>query len=179
MDMTALTGIFSAIDWLRPSWDLFIVLFFVVSSLLYGISLGRDRILVIMISIYMALAVVKYVPYITDFNASISINDHYALKVSVFLGLFIVMFFLLSQSALVRTLGNSTAQGSWMQVIVFSILHAGLLISVTLSFFPNDIAPWLSQVTRTVFASDPAKAFWVIMPLFAMMALGRKRSEDD
>ena len=43
-------------DWLpplnfaSPTWDLFIILFFVVVSLLYGMSLGRDRILAIIVA---------------------------------------------------------------------------------------------------------------------------------
>ena len=86
----------SNVNWLEPSWDLFIILFFVVASLMYGLSLGRDRLLVILVSIYMSLAVVEYVPFITNFNASININDTFALRVSVFLGIFIILFFFLS-----------------------------------------------------------------------------------
>ena len=33
----------SNVNWLEPSWDLFIILFFVIASLMYGLSLGRDR----------------------------------------------------------------------------------------------------------------------------------------
>src|SRR3989338_7554575 len=165
IDTQQAAAVLSSINWLRPSWDLFIVLTFLVISLLYGISLGRDRILVILVSIYMSLAVVKYVPYVTTFDASISINEHFALKVSVFLGLFILLFFLLSQSALVRTFGSGTRQGSWWQVMVFSVLHAGLLISVTLSFLPAAAVANLHPLTLQAFVSDPAKAVWVILPL--------------
>jgi len=37
--------------------DLFIILFFVIAAFLYGFSLGRDRIVAILVSIYMGLAV--------------------------------------------------------------------------------------------------------------------------
>lgn len=173
-----LTEMLSTIDWLKPSWDLFIILFFVVASFVYGISLGRDRILVILISIYMALAVVKYVPFITEFDANISINENFALKVSVFLGMFVLLFFLVSQSALVRTLGASSSQGKWWQVFIFSLLHAGLLLSVTLSFIPNDVSGWLSPLTKTLFVSDHAKAVWVILPIVTMIFLGGGKDKD-
>ncbi|TAK03790.1 hypothetical protein EPO34_01340 [Patescibacteria group bacterium] len=168
----------SSINWLQPSWDVFIILFFLVSSLLYGISLGRDRILVMMVAIYMALAVVKYVPFISEFQASISVNDTFALKVSVFLGAFILLFFLLSQSALLKAFGASAEQGSFMQVAAFSVLHAGLLISVTLSFFPADTSPWLSPLTRTVFTSDGGKSVWALLPIVAMVAFGAIRRRE-
>ncbi|OGL95951.1 hypothetical protein A2348_01570 [Candidatus Uhrbacteria bacterium RIFOXYB12_FULL_58_10] len=167
----------SNVNWLEPSWDLFIILFFVVASLMYGLSLGRDRLLVILVSIYMSLAVVEYVPFITNFNASININDTFALRVSVFLGIFIILFFFLSQSALMRTLGVNSEHGPMWQVITFSILHVGLLISVTLSFFPSEAAGVLSPLTRILFVGDVAKAVWILLPVFAMSFIGRSKSD--
>lgn len=163
----------SQINWLQPSWDLFIFLFFIIASLIYGISLGRDRIIVILVSIYMALAIVNYIPFINAFTANISVNDAFALRVSVFLGVFILLFFFLSHSALLRTLGHAAAQGPLWQVMIFSFLHVGLLISVTLSFFPHNLSSVLLPTTQLFFTSDIAKALWVSFPLLAMMILGR------
>lgn len=177
LDTNQVGSYLSSVNWLEPSWDLFIILFFVIASLMYGLSLGRDRLLVILVSIYMSLAVVKYVPFITDFNASINVNDAFALRVSVFLGIFIILFFLLSQSALMRTLGVNSERGPLWQVLLFSILHVGLLISVTLSFFPTETSQILSPLTRTLFVGDVAKAVWVLLPVFAMSLIGRSRAD--
>ena len=56
----AVTGV----NWAQPSWDLFIILFFIVIVFFYGMMLGRDRIIIILVSIYMALAVVSNAPFI-------------------------------------------------------------------------------------------------------------------
>jgi hypothetical protein len=167
----------SNVNWLQPSWDLFIILFFVVASLIYGVSLGRDRIIVILVSIYMSLAIVNHIPFLTSFDANVSVNDAFALKVSVFLGVFILLFFFLSHSALIKTLGHNNGQGSLVQVMIFSFLHVGLLISVTLSFFPADLANVLSPVTQQIFISDIARAIWVVSPVMAMAVFGG--SKDD
>lgn len=172
-DIQPTIQLLTGINWLQPSWDLFIVLFFIISSLIYGISLGRDRIIVILVSIYMALAIVNYIPFINAFTAKISVNDAFALRVSVFLGVFILLFFFLSHSALLRTIGHAAAQGPLWQVMIFSFLHVGLLISVTLSFFPSDLTHILSPLTQSFFTSDFAKAAWVSLPVLAMMILGR------
>lgn len=169
---------FSQIDWLQPSWDLFVICFFLLASLVYGFALGRDRIVIMLVSIYMSLAVVKYVPFIQEFNASIAFSDSFALKISVFLGVFILLFFFLSQSALIRTLGSSASQGKLIQVIVFSFLQTGLLISVTLSFFPQDVSQWISPLTANLFVGDIARTAWVILPIIAMALLGAKKEED-
>jgi hypothetical protein len=173
----AAVDVITNVNWLEPTWDLFIVLFFVVASLIYGVSLGRDRIIAILISIYMSLAIVNYLPFLSDFRANISINDAFALKVSLFLGVFILLFFFLSHSALIKTIGRETTQGKFVQVMFFSFLHVGLLISVTLSFFPADLANVLSPLTQQLFTSDIAKAVWVIIPVVAMAFFGK--IDDD
>lgn len=171
-DQQAAQEALASINWLEPTWDLFILIFFVVASLIYGISLGRDRIIVILVSIYMSLAIVNYIPFVAEFSTSISVNDAFALRVTVFLGIFILLFFFLSHSALIRTIGHGSTQGKLWQVMIFSFLHVGLLISVTLSFFPTDLADVLSPFTRILFLSDIAKAVWVVLPVVAMALFG-------
>ena len=167
------TAAVTQVNWFQPSWDLFIVLFFIVASLIYGVSLGRDRIIVILVSIYMSLAIVNYIPFVSSFSANISVNDAFALRVSVFLGVFIMLFFFLSHSALMRTLAHGAGQGKLWQVLIFSFLHVGLLISVTLSFFPSDLANVLSPMTQALFISELAMAFWVITPVIVMAIFGK------
>src|SRR3989338_2738568 len=118
--------LFLNVNWAAPTWDLFIALFFLVSALLYGFSLGRDRIIVILVSVYMSLAVVNTAPFIRNLNTEINIaTSLFAFQISTFLGVFLALFFFLSLSALLRSLGAGNAPGAWWQVLLFSILHAG------------------------------------------------------
>jgi len=178
MDPQQATFYFSQIDWLQPSWDVFVIAFFLVASLVYGFALGRDRIIVMLVSIYMSLAVVRSVPYIQEFNASISFNETFALKISVFLGLFILLFFFLSQSALIRTLGSSSEQGRFFQVIIFSFVQTGLLISTSLSFFPEDVSGFISPLTQVLFTGEIATTIWIILPIVTMAIIGAKSKVD-
>lgn len=165
----------TSINWTQPSWDLFIVLFFVVAAFLYGLSLGRDRIVAILVSMYMALAISTNAPYLTSFTATISINNGSILKVTVFLGMFLVLFFLLSRSALMNTIASADAQGRWWHAIVFSFFHVGLMLSITLGYMPTDVVKHISEGMRNLFISDEAKFFWLVAPV-VMMALVQKES---
>jgi len=171
--MDQVVSFLTNINWASPSWDLFIFLFFIVGSLLYGFSLGRDRIIVILVSVYMALAVVGNAPIINQLNLAFNINDNIVLRISFFLSVFVVLFFLLSRSALLKTIGENSSAGAWWQVIVFSILQVGLLISITMSFLPVDMLRSFSQFTRDFFISDIGKSCWLILPI-VVMALGPK-----
>lgn len=158
------------INWAAPTWDLFIVLFFVITVFLYGMSLGRDRIIVILVSIYMALAVVSNAPFLGNWDANVKVGDFFAFRVTTFLGLFVLLFFVLSRSALQRTFGNLAA-GSWWQVLLFSVFHVGLLVSITLSFLPPDAITHLAPLTQRVFASDLARFLWIVAPIGGMVLI--------
>jgi hypothetical protein len=164
-------GFFQTLNFSNPTWDLFILIFFVVVAVFYGLSLGRDRIVGILVSIYMALAVVAHAPFLAEFTTSITINEAFAFRFTVFIGLFLLIFFLLSRSGVARTLGSGGQLGSWWQIMLFSFLHVGLLISVVLSFLPIDVAEHLAPITRTVFASDNARFFWLVAPILAMAVI--------
>jgi len=123
------------VNWAVPTWDLFIVLFFIVGAFLYGMSMGRDRVLVVLISMYMALAVVGNAPILRDINAiQFSFDDNVALRIGAFIIIFLLLFFLVSRSALLHTIGRGPSSGSWWQTITFSILQVGLFISIAMTF---------------------------------------------
>ncbi len=165
-----------SLNFSNPSWDLFILIFFVVVSLLYGLTLGRDRIVVVLVSIYMALAVVQNAPFLKNFTATVTINQYFAFQVSVFLGLFLLLFFLLSHSGLVKIL-SPAEHGTWWQVMLFSFLHVGLLISVTLSFLPETARAHLAPITRSIFVTETARFLWILTPILIMALIkGEKKS---
>lgn len=167
------TSFISDIDFSNPSWDLFIILFFVAAAFIYGMSLGRDRIVIILVSIYMALAVVNYAPFLGSFSGQVGIEQIFVVRISVFVATFLGLFFLLGRSALMRTIATGDDQGSFMQVIIFSFLHIGLLISITLSFLPIELSADLAQLTQKFFVGDFARFFWIIAPIAAMIIFGR------
>ncbi|MBI3115652.1 MAG: hypothetical protein HYZ09_04150 [Candidatus Kerfeldbacteria bacterium] len=159
------------VNWAQPTWDLFIILFFVIAGFLYGLSLGRDRIVVILVSIYMSLAVVNTAPFIGQGSAQVGIESFFVLKVSAFLILFILLFFLISRSALLATIASSDSRGAWWQVLLFSFLHVGLLTAITLSFLPPSSVESLAPMTQTLFSGDTALFLWIVAPIIGMMIM--------
>jgi len=176
------TSFLSNISLSNPSWDLFIILFFLASAFVYGMSLGRDRIVVILVSIYMALAVVNYAPFLGTVQGSFGIDKIFVVRISLFVLTFLGLFFLLSRSALIRTIAKGDEQGNWLQVVIFSMLHIGLLISIVLSFLPIELSGSLAPLSQKFFVSDLARFFWIVAPIAAMIFFGRggpaKSSEE-
>jgi hypothetical protein len=165
-----LSGFLAGINWAAPTWDLFIVLFFIITVFLYGMSLGRDRVIVILVSIYMALAVVSNAPFLGNWDANVNVGEFFAFRVTTFLGMFVLLFFLMSRSALHRAFGK-LASGSWWQVLLFSTFHVGLLVSITLSFLPEGAIGGLAPLTQTLFSTDIARFVWIVAPIVGMVLI--------
>lgn len=170
------SNLLKGIDFQKPSWDVFVILFFLVGALLYGLSLGRDRIIVILVSIYMSLTVVKSLP---DVVLRFTIGKEFAIQVTAFVALFVGLFFLVSRSALIRTLGVNASEGKWYQTIIFSILHVGLLISITMSFLPADVIAKFAPITQFVFTAQWSQFAWIAAPIVAMIIFGSKPGSDE
>lgn len=161
----------ATVNWAQPSWDLFIVLFFIIAGFLYGLSLGRDRVIVILVSIYMALAVVNTAPLIGNLQANVGFSNIFVFRISAFVAVFIALFLLLARSALLQTIASSDTKGSWWQVMLFSFLHVGLLISIVLSFLPGEAAGHLAPLTQRIFTSETGRFLWIVGPILAMVMI--------
>lgn len=162
----------STINWSHPTWDMFIFIFFIAAVFVYGFSLGRDRVVVILTSAYMALAVVNAAPYLQTIQKQLGIDKMFAIQLITFIVLFLVIFILMSRSGLV---GSGNTQGAWWQVILFSFLQVGLLISIILSFLPGGSAGNLSPFTRQMFTTDVARFVWIVAPILAMLLVKGKK----
>jgi len=175
-------GFFNSLDWSKPSWDLFIILFFLVASLIYGLSMGRDRAIVVIVSVYMALAVVDYAPFAENLIQGTALQEFFLFKIASFLVVFIILFYLLAQSALLNTIASRSATRSWWQAILFSFLQVGLLISIVLSFLPEPALEVFSDFTKSMFATEAARFVWIISPIILMAIIRkpkRRRREID
>ena len=167
-------NLITSINWTTPTWDLFILIFFLAAVFLYGFSLGRDRIIIILMSIYITLALIHAFPFVDGTNlAEIKFGESYVLKIGIFLVAVLVVFFLLSRSA-VSSIFSVGSHGSWWQILLFSFLQVGLFLSVVLSFLPDGIISELAPLTKQVFIGENAQFAWLLSPILAMVLVSRR-----
>lgn len=163
---------FNSLSWSHPSWDLFVLLFLLIGTLIYGFSLGRGRIIMIMVAVYMAVVAVNTLPVIPQIGAVVQLSNGFVLRVGTFLGLFAILFFMLTRSALNHALDTNSPLGRWWHVLLLSFVQVGMLISVVMSFFPPAWLDKMSLFIRVVFASPWGKFSWVVAPIFGLLIVG-------
>ncbi len=159
------------------SWDVLILAAFAVVGIAYGIYAGRDRAVVILISSYVALAVVTNAPAVSMLDRAFHLSANASLRLVWFLGLFFAVFFILWRSHLLRSLGYS--RGAWWETLLFSICQVGLTVSTALFLLPSDVTATLSSGFRLIFLSDEGRSLWLILPIFLLFGVGRESFDDD
>lgn len=152
----------------NPSWDTFLILFFIGAAILYSFFVSRERLAVALISVYSSLAIVTTTPNVVSFLASAPKDIAYQYRLGLFLALFVVLFILFSHAMHMRTeIGHH-----WWQAIILSILQVGLLMSTVLALIGTD--RFSSNVSQYFFTSDTARSAWLLAPVFAMLLLRRR-----
>lgn len=173
-----LRSFISGINWSQPTWDLFIALFVIGTVFIYGLSLGRDRSILIILALYIAEAVVRAAPWPKALLEKTIAGSTLSIPGMTYLAMFLVVLFLLARTTLFTT---SSRAAPWWQSIIFSFLQAGLLVSTVLYLLPATAIQGLQPLTRQIFVDGPARFAWLMAPIFAFTLLKsrRRRSTSD
>ncbi len=157
-------------NWASPSWDLFLIILLVIAVFLYGITLGKARIIVILSSIYMSALVAIFFPW----NVSWNVLKNVPIKVAIFVACMLLLFVTLTRSGLASIFRAST-EGSWIETLIFSIFQIGLITTIIMSFFAQEIITSSFPIMSTVFTGSVAQFIWVVLPILGLIFTKKKR----
>ncbi|QQS23017.1 hypothetical protein IPM19_00385 [bacterium] len=168
-------------NWHTPSWDLFILLFWLVASVIYAFSSGRSRILTILISVYMAQLLVIEMPFLGEVvSDKLNVATGTLQQLAAFVILFIILFIFLGRYAF-----KSSADGREFKAIgfglLFSFFQVGLLINIVLGYLPDYVQNTFSPLVTYIFLHEYSNFIWLALPVVFLVVIGRfisDRRED-
>ena len=146
--------------------DLSLLLLFIGVSIGLGFLLGRSRLILILIDIYMARALMTVLP-----AEWLSFSPYGG--VLVFFLLFIGHFFIYRRLFDLHIYNMGT--DFFWRILVMGILVTGLLMSSTLYFLPKKLAlDFLSLSVYGYFASSLALTLWMLLPLVGLVFINNR-----
>ncbi len=151
----------------NPSWDTFLVLFYLSTAIIYSFFVSRERLAVVLLSVYSALAIVQGTPILSALLSGYQENM-FQIRVAAFVVIFLLLYVILSHN---MTL-HSEIGHRWWQAVVLSFLQVGLLISSILILIPKSV--FTSQLSEYFFTSDIARSVWMILPIASMLIMRNK-----
>ncbi len=153
-----------------PTWDTFLLFAFVGGTVIYSFFVNRERLAIVLLSVYSALAVVLTTPLIVNAFSVMNSDDFFKYRLGAFLGGFLLLYILYSHNLSLRAeIGNS-----WWQAILLSVLQVGLLMSSILYFIPKQY--FTSVMAELFFTGDIARSLWLLAPICAMIIIRPKKS---
>lgn len=163
----------SAFNWSSPSWDAFIMLAWVVVSVIYTFAAGRGRVINILLSIYISKLLVLEAPFITvALGRGLPPVWASLQQLAAFLAVFLIMFVLLGRYAF-RTAADTKHVSGVLVSVIFSFLQIGLLINIILNWLPANSQNSFSDLIKILFINHTAEFIWLILPLIFLVAFGK------
>ncbi len=164
-------------NWHTPSWDLFILLFWIVASVLYAFGAGRGKILTILVSVYMSQLLVLKAPFLEHaINSKLNIGMASLQQLAAFVVLFLLFFIFLSRYAFKSSV-DSRRVSSLGFGLIFAFLQIGLLINIVISYLPDNVKASFSPLLQFIFLHPNSGFIWLLAPVVYLILLGRFISE--
>jgi|JI8StandDraft_1071087.scaffolds.fasta_scaffold00071_21 hypothetical protein len=164
------TTVAMVISGFAVTWEMLLLGGLLLSGIIYGFVVGRDRAVTVLLATYVSLAVVTNAPILGRINIALGISKSPWLTLFWFFGVFVIAFLILWRSALLRSLASN--RGAWWETLLFSIMQIGLFLSIALYLIPPDMLKVLSFVTLQTFTDELGRSFWLLAPLVFLGILG-------
>lgn len=147
------------------SQDVTLLLVVVFVSFLFGMFVGRYRLITVLINIYITLALLYSVPE--------KYLENYSAQLIFFSSLLIVLTFLGKKLFDISISGAGS--GFMWRVFVMSFLEVMLIISIALSILPKKEAlGYVSSKAFLYLASPNAQFIWLAIPLIFIFVIHKK-----
>ena len=149
----------------NPTWDLLLLLFFFAAVFIYGLVVGRNRIIVLLLASYPAVLINEYIPY-SQFFARLNPEQGIFVRAFGFFILALLIFWIFGKAGFSRReLSKKTGQ-----VLFLSFFNVGLWANVLFGYAmaarPAIIA--LAPLNQLLFGSDLVHLIWFALPILAL-----------
>lgn len=144
-----------------------ITLFSVIAliSFVFGMFIGRYKLITVLINIYVSLALISAVPdkYFTD----------YTYKLILFYVLVVALTII--SKRLFEIYISGSGSGFLWRVFAMSFLEVMMLASITITLLPKKVAlDYVSPASFDYLATDLARLFWMVLPLIFMFIIHKR-----
>lgn len=145
--------------------DITLALIVMLVSFVFGMFIGRYKLITILINIYVAFAITSVVP--------VRYFPEYTLKLAFFLAS--VMILTVVSKRLFEVYFSGSGSGFLWRVFVMSFLEVMFLISVVFSIIPEKVAlGYVSASAYGYFTSDIMRLFWMAVPLVFLVMIHKR-----
>ena len=154
---------------------LIVVAFFIFSFFIIGMALGRSKIMISIVSLYIAYFLENTFPYQKEVSSYFSNYDPYLIRIVLFLIFYILILLFLNKSVLRSRF--SVMETPFFTILFISLIKAGLMISILLTYVPTDVVRSYSSLLLDYFGTSNARFLWAVLPIISFIFVRRRSPE--
>lgn len=155
---------------------LVIVAFFIFASFIIGMALGRSKIMISMVSLYIAYFLENTFPYQKEVASYFSNYNLYLIRIALFLIFYLLILVFLNKSVLRSRF--SITETPFFTIFFLSLIKAGLIISILLTYVPTDVIQSYSSMLFDYFGTPNSRFLWAVLPVISFIFVRKKKSES-
>ena len=145
--------------------DVSLLLVIVLASFVFGMFIGRYKLITVLINIYVAVAVVSAIPE--------KFLQNYIQELVAFSGIVVVLT--LISKRLFEIYISGSGSGFLWRIFVMSFLEVLFLSSIILSIIPEkEATEIISEMAYSFLASPMARLLWMIAPLAFLFIIHKR-----
>lgn len=166
-----------------PSWNLAIIVIFIL-GIAFGYILQREKIVATMLSVYVGLIVTQATSGTMQqfFEGQATLNKFWinlhASPFTIRLVIFMAVITLLSAKSGVSG-GKTKGMISTIEVIIYSILTTGLILSSIFYFMPPESRDAFAGASKMSGFVISHYIWWIILPVLTLIATSFVRKSSD
>lgn len=167
-----------------PTWDLFLILFFII-GVAYGFILQRDKTVITLISVYVALVITQVLtlPIQEFFAGERTVLGQFFIKANV--SAFTLQTILFAGViALVSAKSGISGRDSGglmspIEVFGFSLLNTALIISSIFFFMPEAMRAGFDESSKIAHFLIQYHIWWIVLPIILLIFTGFRHGNND
>lgn len=165
-----------------PSVDVFIGLIFLV-GMAYSFILQREKTITVLCSVYIGLVIASnFSQTVFDFfNGNKVIANQIWIRSNASTSTIAICIFLISivlVSGAINSKNNRSSETSLFEVIIYSAMAIGLILSTVLTFLPEATRNHYIEVSKAAKYLYSLKTLFVVLPPVMLILLNRKKKRN-
>lgn len=148
----------------------FLVIFF------YGMKAGRGRMVLCLISLYIAAVLTNLFPYEEQLAGNFNIGEPFFFKAGLFIITVLVVFYLLLRSPLRNLTLHERSKAPLFQILILSVIILGIFMSFITTILPEEQLKNLDHPVFQYFKTQNAQFWWALAGVM-FLGLLRRRGE--
>ena len=150
-----------------------VILFGIFVIFLVGFGLGRSRMMLSLVSLYIASFLETHFTYFNNISSALKNIPQYVMHVAILLILYGITFFLLNRSFIKQRLALKEA--SIFVATLMAVLQIGFLASIVISYLPAAVVAPLPKWVLQFFGTKNAQFLWALTPIVLLIFMKQEK----